>query len=306
MLVAERRRRMNVSDKIGHDDYSYELHGEPPQIGAGHPSSRQQQYSSFSYPSGPIGDRNISAARLLDRGGGPPPPIVPSLAPPAALPPIPPSQHYPKPPVLLNTASSGMSYGSLGYMRHPAPPPLPHLMTNTQYTMPPSNVAISASLPGRAALPPIQRGQGGPQQGVLPPPPPMQLGVSDEGPQRVRSHANPSGLYGRGIGVSAGGGNSAGTAGALNWLGATPVLAGGGSAVGAAAAPPLQGGMGNDYRSRVANLPIPMGYMLDPSNLPPAGKSTHRYAMPSYFAPSGMPTPATRPRIRGKSDLFYT
>lgn len=309
MLVAERRRRQNISDKVGHDNQSYELPGESSPISGGGSPSQQLQYAGHQYPSGPIRNSSFAAGRLLDRAGTVPPPIVPSLAPPTSLPPIPPSQHYPKPPVLLNSASSGIAYGSLGHSRQPLPPPLPHLMTNIQYTMPPSNLAISSSLPGRAARPSVQRPP--PRPIPQPVPPPGAYAGMEEMPQRIRSYTNPSGLYGRGIRVPSGGGNSSGAAGALNWSNTAPVVGGGGSAVGAAtaAAAPMVGGGGSmafENRSRFLAPAIPAGYVLDPSSLPPAGKSTHRYAMPSYFAPSGMPTPATSPRVRGKSGLFYT
>lgn len=299
MLEADRRRRRNVSEKIGHDEYPYDLSDEQSSPYTKSSMNQNQMRSSYANSTGPVADPGFSRWRYLDRAAVQPS-IVPSLSPPVPLPPIAPSQHYPKPPVLLNSASAGMAYGSLGHSRPPLQPPLPHLMTNVSYNMPPTNLAISSSLPGRAGLPAISSG---PMPSQPRPPPPFDPGSIAPKPQRICNYANPSGLYGRGIAIPSGGGDSSGAAGALNWMGATPGLGGLGSAVGLAAAAPA---MSNDYRSRFIAPPVPAGYMLDPSYLPPAGRSTHRYAMPSYFAPSGMPTPATSPRVRGKSGLFYT
>lgn len=77
----------------------------------------------------------------------------------------------------------------------------------------------------------------------------------------------------------------------MNWTGPAPPAV--------VATRPLSYG---DYRPRfLLPPPPPPGYSYDPADLPPAGKLLTRNALPTYFAASDIPPPATAPRIIGSS-----
>lgn len=62
-----------------------------------------------------------------------------------------------------------------------------------------------------------------------------------------------------------------------------------------------------DYKPRyLLPPPPPPGYSYDPADLPPAGKLLTRNALPTYFAASDIPPPATAPRLIGSSFGLYT
>lgn len=286
MLVAEKRKRMGVANKIGHDEYLYRLNGDPSQlVGAaarGGGSGYGEQYAAHQY--GGQSDNYLQGLGGMGMGGVGPTPIIPSLAPPDSLPPILPSIHYPKPPVCLHGKSSGTGYLS-GYPRTMQSAPL--LSSNSMYVMAPSNTGISSSLP-YAALPPVRS--------RTPHAQPMNYATQQYQQQQSSYYQEPSQSNYRFAGSEAGG-RSSGMSGVLNWNAVNPVNSG------ASSRPP------SAYTAQPRPfVSLSPGYTYDPSDLPPAGKATNRHAMPSYFAPSDVPTPSTNPRYRGTSQglLFQT
>eukprot|EP00796_Vickermania_ingenoplastis_P010042 gene10042-7017_t len=295
MLAAERRKRMALAEKIGHEEYIYRLNGDPSKLpmtgAAGAPYAYHDGYAqgggSYGYAGG-IGGGGLGfgGGLYVDQS----PPIVPSLAPPESLPPVLPTVHYPKPPVYFHTKGSSTIGCSTGARLRPLQAPLPS--STSSYVMAPSNTAISTSLPGYAALPPVR-----PQSSAAPLPqvPPLSRQQYFTPPPINTTYTN------TGSRVIGGGGASSAMSGVLNWS-ASPSNIG-------MTRNPAPGYMGSAYGPprQAVPPPPPPGYLYDPADLPPAGKVTNRKPMPTYFNASEMPTPSTTPRYRGSSQgLTFT
>lgn len=291
MLVAERRKRRAVADKIGHEEYIYKLNGDPTQLPLTH-SNRNRSRSASAQAAGSTSNPLVPYSNLPP--AAPPSllwsqakaPVIPSLAPPDSLPAIPPPIHYPKPPLSFHgptTSYASMQQGLLSYPYRPRVTttyPSSLYMPSRSYTSrPPSNLGISTLLPGPSALPPAQRS--------------TSLGYSTNTvPAPATATAAPFSLSAPRV-VRSGNEMNA----VMNW------------GIGAAAPPPPAGALhaigGNwlvpDARPRSRAPPPPPNVVYDPADLPPAGKPSSHTTLPTYFHPSDIASPPTRPRSRGSS-----
>lgn len=174
--------------------------------------------------------------------------------------------------------------------KHHLIPPLPSVPAT--YHMPPPSKAVPECLPnpiicpdGTTMVPPVSITQ------WATPPALNQAALATTPGWRI-PESPPLVTYTRGGGALCGtGALNENAARVLNWTGPAPPAV--------VATRPLNY---SDYQPRyLLPPPPPPGYSYDPADLPPAGKILTRNAMPTYFAASDIPPPATTPRLIGSS-----